>query len=333
MVNSSFTAYRKIMQRAGNTSRERNMRIKSREFVRFFEDTLDRETCLVDGVQVEAVFQDHSQSNNKDLSDDKWFIVPNSVTADVGSYVEWRDQQWLIFTEETKTIPTHQQMKIKHVNEKIRWIADGKICNNGNGWGAYVQNQTLYTLGVNTTGHFLQVVNAKMMLYMQNNEETRKLKTNTRIFVGDSVYKIKFRDIVSRVGLINFLLEEDTINVETDDVENRLADYKDTRLGPNIEQTEETDKFIIDGSDTARCGRSYVYHVIKENDDAKTPVEIDEWIVEDMSDVPFYIQERDTTSLSVRVKDDARLIGTTTNIIAHKGEEYINFPVKIISKY
>lgn len=337
MTTPPYLAYRKRMQRAGLTRFERNMKIKSHEFDKFFADTLDKESCVIDGIPTEAVFQDHSQANNKDLSDDKWLVLPNETKASVGSYVSWRDQQWLVFTKETKTIPTHQQMKIKHVNQSIKWIIDGQVCNGGLGWGAYVQNQTLYTLGVSTTGHFLQVANAKMMLYMQKNDETSLLKTNDRIYVGDNVYKIKFRDIVSRVGLINCLLEEDTTNTVSDNDELKIADYwnkdgDEVNIDPPVEDLPD---FEIDGDVKARCGRSYVYHVI-DPEHPKEYIKVTDWVLENMEDMPFYVLERSDTVLNVRIKDDSRLIGTTATITAfvdNKQQTPVTKALSIISKY
>lgn len=108
---SSFAdSYRRKMNVNGSTRRARAYKQAQRDFDLYFENTLTRSECLIDGKPVQAVFQDQSQSNNKDLSDDKYIVVPNSVEIGVGSYVTWRDTQWLVFTEEYKTIPTHQHI-------------------------------------------------------------------------------------------------------------------------------------------------------------------------------------------------------------------------------
>ncbi|QYH50983.1 hypothetical protein G6O70_00005, partial (plasmid) [Liquorilactobacillus hordei DSM 19519] len=168
------------------------MRNKTREFENYFNNALNKENCFIDGRATQAIFQDQSQSNNKDLSDDKYLILPNVITCEVGSYINWRLEEWLVFTEEFKTIPTHQQLKIKHVNQKLKWVTDydkHSISNNGAGWGAYVQNQTLYTLGVSFTGNHLSLINAKMMLYVKNTDETKKIAIGDRFFISGNVYK------------------------------------------------------------------------------------------------------------------------------------------------
>ena len=65
-------SYRKRMKVLGGDTRERNMFRKSHEFELYFENTLNREEAVVDGERVQCVFQDQPQSNNKDLSDDKY---------------------------------------------------------------------------------------------------------------------------------------------------------------------------------------------------------------------------------------------------------------------
>lgn len=326
MMDNYRDLYLKKMNRMGVTRYDRAMKSKQREFVKFFENALNKEKCYIDGVEAHAVFQDHSQSNNKDLSDDKYVILPNETKADVGSYISWRNGEWLVFTEEEKTIPTHQQMKIKVVNWQIKWVQDGKVVNDGKGYGAYVQNQTLYTLGVSFSGDNIGIVNGKMMMYMQNNEDTRKIPIGKRVFIGDNVYKILFADPVSRNGLINFLMEEDTVT-EYDDTELKIADYWNQIDEPEA-VTPEGESEIV-GSETAKIGSTYTYTI-------SSGVDVEEWIIEsiDGNEHPFYLLERNTTQLSLQFKNDFRYVGTTTTVIAKlTNGEIVSLPVRVIKKF
>lgn len=322
-----LSGYKKRISSMGINHYERALRHKQREFASYFKNTLNKEPCCIEGKDAEAVFQDHSQSNNKDLSDDKYVILPNETKADVGNYIRWRDSQWLIFTEEFKTIPTHQQLKIKEVNEQIRWMINGKISNKGEGWGAYVQNQTLYTLGVSFTGNHLSVVNAKMMMYMQDNEETRSLNVQDRIFIGDNVYTIMFMDSVSRRGLINYLLEQDTIS-ENDNRELRIADYygetnkKDTPKQPAT-------KTVIEGEDKVKIGNIYKFN-------SSTKHTVTEWMVESMdgTELPCYIENRNSTEITIKVKDDFRFVRNTFTILAKLTDgKVISKSVRVVSRF
>lgn len=310
--------------RRGSNAYERASKNKARDFAEYFQSTLNLEDCLIDEVPSKAVFQDHSQSNNKDLSDDKYIIVPNEVRIGIGSYVKWRETPWLVFTEEFKTIPSHQQLKIKIVNETIKWVKNKKICNNGDGWGAYVQNQTLYTLGIARQGNHLDLVNSKMMLYMQNNEETRELAVGDRIFIGFTVYKIMFRDGVSRNGLINYLLEEDTIKSE-DNKDLRIADYyKPDVLDKEVVTPEESP--VIKGEGQARIGRTYKY-TIQEG------YKVDEWIVDTEGSSSIEILERDETMITIRIKDERRNVGSTVSLMAKTSNSISSFLIRISSKF
>lgn len=321
------------MNRIGSNSYDRNMKSKCREFELYFKNSLNKETCYIEGVKTEAIFQDHSQSNNKDLSDDKYVILPNSVSCSVGNYITWRSQDWLVFTEEFKTIETHQQLKIKVVNENMKWIKNGKICNNGKGWGAYVQNQTLYTLGVSNAGHHISVINAKMMLYMQDNKETRQLGISDRLFIGRNVYKIMFADTVSRSGLINFLLEEDTIGSD-DNKELLIANYYS-----KINKEEEPEKVVeredpakegvkINGSDSMKISRTYTFTI----DDG---YKVTEWGVNTLeTENPVVIMERDESKVTLKVNNDNRLIGNKIVLIANvDGVGYISKSIRITKRF
>lgn len=321
------TFFKDKINRRGKNAYERNVKAKERDFFEYYNNTLNREECYIDDVLTDAVFQDHSQSNNKDLSDDKYIIVPKETKIGIGSYVNWRRQPWLVFTEEFKTIATHQQLKIKIVNDNIKWLIDKDkktVCNNGNGWGAYVQNQTLYTLGIARQGNHLDLVNSKMMLYMQNNEETRNLKTNDRIFVGFTVYKVMFRDGVSRKGLINFLLEEDTIK-STDNKELMIADYYPDEA-PKEEDNSPEAIPEIKGNSQGRISKTYTYTI----EDGYT---VDEWIL-DTADVDcLEVSEETNTDIKIRIKDDSRNIGTIVNLMAKVGSNISMFTIRISSKF
>ncbi|PWT35143.1 hypothetical protein DKZ29_06290 [Limosilactobacillus reuteri] len=334
--------FRARMNVIGNSSRKRAYNRVQRNFKEFFSDSLNKEDCIIDGIPAQAVFQDQSQSNNKDLSDDKYVIVPNSTKIGVGSYIEWRNSYWLVFTEEVKTIPTHQQVKIKHVNRTLKWLVDKDkktICNNGKGWGAYVQNQTLYTLGVSFSGEHLPLANAKMSVYIKDTPETRAIKVGTRIFIAGQVYKVEFADYVSRVGLINWLLDENTKNPDTDNYQLEIADY----YGPNGDSDNKTEhvffesesavnekEWFIEGEKRVRLGRSYVLKAKRA--DGKD-IDVDEWTIGSLEDIPLYVLEKDKNSFSFRVKDDYRFVGNVVTITAKSNDEYKNIPIKVIKKF
>ena len=344
MTENFAEVFRKRMKTVGDSRYKRNINSKSREFIKYFRDSLDRDACYINGVEATAIFQDHSQSNNKNLSDDKYLILPNDVLCDVGSYINWRNSEWLVFTEEFKTIPTHQQLKIKHVNHKVKWVVDyngHKVCNNNEGWGAYVQNQTLYTLGVSFTGDHIALANAKMMLYLQNNEETRKIKIGTRFFLGTNIYRVMFADPISRTGLINLLLDEDTKNDSIDNYELGIANYWKTDKKDDEKHDDESNKnehsdsqLSIIGDTKIKLGRSYSYKVVETNGNGiQTSAKVQEWNIESLEGMPLQTLERDENTLQVRSIDDTRNVGTVVNIMATVDGKVTSLTVKIVAKF
>ena len=189
MMNiDGFDMYQTKMDVRGRSFRERQYKNKLRDFNRYFSETLNEELVAVTDKNnvtsiIEMAFQDHSQSNNKQLSDDKYVIARNETPIHVGDYVLWRDEHWMIFTKEVKTIPTHQQALVKNANYVIKWIRNGEVVNDGKGYHAYIQSNTLYTMGVSETT-YLDVVDGKMTMYMQNNKDTAQLIQDERIVIG-----------------------------------------------------------------------------------------------------------------------------------------------------
>lgn len=318
------------VSRRGKNKYERTYNAKKRSFNRWFLSALNKENCLIDGESYQAVFQDHSQSNNKDLSDDKYVIAENSTPIGVGSYVNWRGNDWLVFTEEEKTIPTHQQLKIKEINWHIKWILDDKIVR----YGAHVQNQTLYTLGVSFVGDTAAIANAKMMMYMQTNADTSRIEIGQRIYIDNNVYKILFVDKVSRNGLVNCLMEQDLEHPEYDNPELGVADYYRGGVNPTMDgDTEEIeDNVVIDGDSYARISSTHVYRLDGDDYSAK------EWLVtsmdDDVEDKPFRIKRKSEREIEIYFIDDYRNIGKTISIYATlENGQTIQSSVGIITKY
>lgn len=298
----------------------------SREFERYFKNTLNRHECLLNGEKVTLVFQDHSQSNNKDLSDDKYVIAPNSIPIKTGDYIEWSNSWWMIFTEEFKTIQTHQQAKMKEANKIIKWIVDGdgNISNGGKGWPAYAISQTLYTMGVNVTT-YIPVVDSKVMLFLQDNEESRSIKMGRRLFVGGRVYETQYINSFSRPGVISFLLDEVAIG-PYDNIELGIADYY-SEVELKEEDKSSTSNYLIMGELNPRISRTYRYE--PEGFSAT------EWLLDHTSnESPAHINGFDESGVQLKFKDDNRFVGETVTVIARAEDgTYVSKNIVVALKF
>ena len=299
----------------------------SRTFQRYFDNTLTRNECLLNGEKVTLAFIDHSQSNNKDLSDDKYVVSPNEIQIVTGDYIEWRDSFWMVFTKEFKTIPTHQQAKIKEANELIKWVkADGTISNNGKGWPAYVQSQTLYTMGVSHT-NYMSLPDSKLSLFLKDNQETRDLVMNRRVVVGGRVYRTQYINTISRPGLISFLLDEDSIG-PNDNMLLGIADYHLIGEG-HVDQPANPDEeqLTIDGNINPKVGRVYEYKI--------SGMKVQEWVVTHSAKTePYFVVKQDENSINIQFKDETRLIGEMIEIIAKvENGKYISLSAIISAKF
>ena len=330
-----YDLHKKHMEISGATPREVNLKHKQFDFNEYFKNTLTRETVelLTHSLSIlttELAFVDHSQSNNKDLSDDKYIVGENLVSIDVGDYVRWRNSIWMIFTKEYKTIDTHQQAKIKNANELIKWIRNGKIVNNGKGFYAYAQNQTLYTMGISETMH-LHIPDGKMMMYMQSNVFTRDIRLNERLVIGGKIYQVKNIDSVSRPGLLSFLLDQDRIDSIYDNLELGVADYyryynkeddftsEDGAVIPEILNT-------ISGNQSPKIGSIQTYTSTEK---------VIEWNIESVLDRnSFIVMSQNENQITIQFKEDFRFIGDTISIVArNEDDKYAVLPLTINKKY
>ena len=326
--------FKSRMNIRGNSAFERAMYAKQRQFDEYFNNTLNRELIEIDGVTEYATFQDQNQNNNKDMSDDKYMIVRKESVLKAGSYVKWRDSMWLVFMEENKTIPTHRQVKIKEMNHVIKWMIGDQICGDGDGYPAYVQNNTLYTLGVATSGQNIWAVNAKFGLYMQDSIEARQVKIGRRIFIGGNVYKILFKDYTARKGIISFLLEEDFVNPDKDNVELEIADYYTA-----INQEEEPEvsgaskEVAITGTSTAKIGSLVKYEAKVSQDGKELQADITDWTIDDTEQVATIV-EQSPTGITLRIENNFKKVGSVISIIGKTSDGVFGSEsVRIISPY
>lgn len=327
--------YNKRIGIKGTSRTDRNKKAKIRSFERYFENALNKELVDIDGIEQYATFQDQNQNNNKDLSDDKYIVVPLDSNLRTGSYITWRDKLWMVFSQENKSIESHKQGKIKASNHYIKWMNGTEISGNGKGFPAFIQNQTLYTLGVSTSGNNSWIVNAKMMMYLQDNSETRKLKIGQRIFIGGEVYQIMFRDYVSRSGLINFLLEQDFINKNRDDIENEVADFYSAKEG-KIEEQEvsmASKEVKINGSTNAKIGSLVKYEAKVFTDGVEVSEGVAQWTIADVDHVATVVEQTEKY-VTIRMENNFQKVGSQISIIGKTADGIIGSKtVNIISPY
>lgn len=323
--------FRKRMGAHGLSAYDRAFSDKLRSFKKWFESSLTRETVLIDGVEAVAVVQDQNQANNKDLSDDKYLVVENETEVDTGSQINWREKMWLVFSNENKTIPTHKQLRMKPSNYIIRWMNEGKV----NESNAFIQNQTLYTLGVSTSGNHAWIVNAKMLMYLPDTEDSRTIGIGQRVFIGGVVYQIMFRDYVSRRGLIHFLLEEDFVNPNVDNIDLEIANYyTDIEAHePDEEPSGVAEEVIVSGAEVVRVGSTITIDAKVYRDTALTDDGVLEWIVSDVDKVSEVVDQGDN-HITIRIAQNFKFVGSVINVVAKSASGSIDsHTIRVVSPY
>lgn len=342
----TFVDFKRRMALKGNTKYDRAFNQKQRSFNEWFKNSLTKSLVKIDNVEYQAVIQDQNQNNNKDLSDDKYMIIENSTPSHVGSLVEWRDRTWLVFTDEEKTIATHKQQKIKPTNHIIKWMLNnGEICGNGEGYHAYVQNNTLYTLGVSMSGNNAWVANAKMLMYLPYNDETRNMKLGERVFIGSNVYEVMMKDFISRKGLVHYLLEETFYNPNTDDLENGVADRWKEQDSEGVATGEVNNAnnnvvndsnytLSIEGSNVIKIGKTSVITAIMSNAEGsiiENP--ITEWTVVDVDGVSTIV-EQDQSSITISIAKNFKYVGNQITVVGKAVDGTLaSKTINIISPY
>lgn len=336
--------FRRRMSLKGKTKYDRAYNNKVKTFERWFENTLTRQEVIIGNNKYEAVIQDQNISNNDGLSDDKYMILRNGVNCATGDLVSWKDNDWLVFSKEIKTIDTHQQFSLKPTNYTVKWMMDnGQVSNLGKGHRGYVKNNTLYTLGVAMSGANAWVTNAKYAMFLPYNNETANMKIGQRLFLGTHVFQVMMLDIISRKGLIYYLLEEDFYNPNIDDLENGVADMWKVKdeVGSDLEDNNQDNNvetplytMSITGNDNIKIGRASKFTIsFVHADGSQVQSSVTEWIVTDIDNVST-VESKDEQSLTLRVASNFSYVDKQVTIVAKSIDGIIaSKTINVISPY
>lgn len=156
--------------------------------------------------------------NDQDKYDEKYVKFSMSEEITYGSYVYWKNANWLILFEENNPFEIYQTFTMRRCNNIFNFKYEGKLYQ----IPQVVKNLTLYSDGLDDE-KYISKPDAQRQIMMADNELTAKIKVGTRVMLTNStVYKITHIDDFSHPGVRTMICKETTLH-SLDDLENNIA--------------------------------------------------------------------------------------------------------------
>lgn len=242
---SAWDTYAKRIGVRGGTKREASRRVEISRLKQHLPDNLSYQHVELNGVE-----QDVEIINTENLSTKKIRSMPGESLIH-GGLVDWKDSKWLI-TELDAHDELYESGVIERCNQLVKWVTpEGDWVER---WGIVVDG-TKYLIGENTK-KMMTIGDARMSLTIAKDDETKRLHTGTRMFLGDPdaeqamAYEITKPNTLYNVyngeGVYRYILNQVVI-VDEDDTGERMADaegrgFKDPVTTP--EHIRETGVYI-----------------------------------------------------------------------------------------
>jgi hypothetical protein len=146
-----------------------------------------------------------------------------------GDIITWDNEQWLIISEIGQKRFNHYKGIIQKCNYKIKMIFEDGIVRE---YPCIIDSKVFDV----ETNKFINTPTGKIIVLLQDNEESRMIGIDKRFIKMDKAFKVVGDDRTDN-GLITLYCDLDSFNSTADDIENEIADYETYKHTYTIEIT------------------------------------------------------------------------------------------------
>lgn len=181
-------------------------------------------------------------------TEEKKLILRPDTIVDVGSYISFDGRIYLVLEyENNSTSPT---VKVERCKSSLKWKDEvGYI----HGYPCLLSKDSYGSKSL-ANNEILTFGDSKGKIFVQDNEFTRKIKTNWRFIMNGSetdIYKVIDISRATTTGLIEIVAQKDIEKAE-DDIENSIAFN-------NFNELSNESKYIIQGLENVKVGKTESY--------------------------------------------------------------------------
>lgn len=226
---SYLNAYRRKTLSNGRTDKERYEALGRKSFKDMLEN---KKSPTVHTVRVNINHKDRYYMEEKTLNceinnvtfndqakyDEKYIHFDVNEEVLYGSYVNWKNDNWLILFEENMPFEIYNKYVMRRCNNVFKFKHDGKI----HYIPQIVKNLTLYSDGLDEE-IYISKPDAQRQILMPDNQLTANITVGTRVMLtGSTVYIITHVDDFSSVGVKAMICKQTPLH-SLDDLENNMA--------------------------------------------------------------------------------------------------------------
>lgn len=154
--------------------------------------------------------------NNDNNPLEKKIYVRPDINLDVGDYIKYPDITYLVLEVENNLIsPRANSTKCNHI---LKWMYKGELYE----CPAIVSNNTKYTEGTKTQVVGITEQSAMFNVQVPDMLKTKMLGLDQRFIINDMAWRVTLPDRTND-GLLILTLGKSSINTETDDTDNEIA--------------------------------------------------------------------------------------------------------------
>lgn len=213
----SFDYYRDRVLRKGSTNQDRVLYEKKRSFDEYLNETPTAQKVVCNDVEYSVVVQD--VKFNDLYQQDKYILTHIGLPIDVGSYIKWDNEIWMVLTKENESIKDHQSYRISRTTHIMKWVDEkGNLIIKP----AITSAKTLYTTGVKDE-KVIEIPNGLQGIQFPYDEDTKKLDRGRGFVFNKTKYELTFYDETSFPKLIVLICTEIGTS-HLDDKVNEIAD-------------------------------------------------------------------------------------------------------------
>lgn len=327
--------YMKLQNAHGTVDkRQKELAKVNRSMTKHFEDTFGTEDVLINGKPSKLMIIKDTDGNTFK----KKIKAPNNFKFNLGDYVEWNNQHWLITLVDTDE-RTWNRGYMYLCTILLRWQnSDGKIIER---WG-FSEDFTKYSTG--ETGNSIMTLGENQYgITLPVDNETKDIKRGKRFPVDlegvepPDIYELTNRKIFlndnqsfGRGGTLIWTLSFTEFNSETDkkiELEDGthiwICDYIPTLPFPEEKNPNESQvllKITHKGSNSIIAGGNAKQFTLLAFDEDGEEVSIDEisWTLTTLAENQEYVSYEITDKNSVKIKAsyDESIIGTQIYLVA-----------------
>lgn len=272
----------------GSNLKEKTLNELQSTFDKYFNETPNRVTVLVDDTQEDVIIQHIRYGEDK--YDNQLLLTQNDTLVDYGSKITWNGEIWLVINEEKRAIQTHKSWKILLTQNTM--VSQDKFNN------VYTEPCHVSTSAVRDDGNDrVALTNGSWVVRVQMNDLTNSYYINQRfIFDNKVAKKIVDLNYSEFTGQISVTLEPTQILPE-DDLDNNIA-FNDFDIDTTPQEGKTGIYFTKDRLDV-RIGFENTVNVYEYLSNAIVPGTTFTFRIDDITSDKYNIVASDGNSITI----------------------------------